>query len=80
MKTEVDVEAMICDLPRLAFAVREVFQAQFGPHMAMPSERDEAVIMLLDELYKRTLELRRAFVGDELNKEAFPASGPEPIE
>src|SRR5262249_38323167 len=55
-----DLESAICDLPRWARIIKTLQDAKFGPGIA-PDEHDEALRLVIDELYEKAVKLRTMY-------------------
>jgi hypothetical protein len=60
MATLTDLESAICDLPRWARIIKTLQDAKFGPGIA-PDEHDEALRLVIDELYEKAVKLRTMY-------------------
>jgi hypothetical protein len=61
MATLTDLESAICDLPRWARIVKTLQDTKFGPGMDAPDEHDEALRLVIDELYEKAVKVRTMY-------------------
>jgi hypothetical protein len=61
MATLTDLESAICDLPRWARVIKTLQDAKFGPGVEAPDEQDEALRLVIDELYEKAVRVRTMY-------------------
>jgi hypothetical protein len=61
MATLTDFEIAICDLPRWARIIKTLQDAKFGPGMGAPEEHDEALRLVINELYEKAVKVRTMY-------------------
>jgi hypothetical protein len=61
MATLTDLESAICDLPRWARIIKTLQDAKFGPGMDARDEHDQALRLVIDELYEKAVKLRTMY-------------------
>jgi hypothetical protein len=76
MATLTDLEIAICDLPRWARIVKTLQDAKFGPGMDMPDEPDEALRLVINELYEKAVRVRTMYY--QSLKQARGGAEPQP--
>jgi len=60
MATLTDLESAICDLPRWARIIKTLQDARFTG-MDAPDEHDEALRIVIDELYEKAVKVRTMY-------------------
>jgi len=60
MATLTDLESAICDLPRWARIIKTLQDARFTG-MDSPDEHDEALRIVIDELYEKAVKVRTMY-------------------
>jgi hypothetical protein len=71
-----DLESAICDLPRWARVVKTLQDAKFGPGVDAPDEQDEALRLVIDELYEKAVRVRTMYY--QSLKQARGGAEPQP--
>jgi hypothetical protein len=76
MATLTDLESAICDLPRWARIIKTLQDAKFGPGVDAPDEHDEALRLVIDELYEKAVRVRTMYY--QSLKQARGGAEPQP--
>jgi len=76
MATLTDLESAICDLPRWARIIKTLQDAKLGPSMDAPDEHDEALRIVIDELYEKAVKVRTMYY--QSLKQARGSAEPQP--
>jgi hypothetical protein len=76
MATLTDLESAICDLPRWARIIKTLQDAKFRPGVDAPDEHDEALRLVIDELYEKAVKVRTMYY--QSLKQARGGAEPQP--
>jgi hypothetical protein len=71
-----DLESAICDLPRWARIIKTLQDAKFGPSIDPPDEHDQALRIVIDEMYEKAVKVRTMYY--QSLKQARGSAEPQP--